>query len=205
MKNLLIISLLLVLRLNGFGQDTLVIKTTNENYKRGSNKYEEFTVSLSDSTKNGYYKMYSEYGEILKEGIYTNGKRNGIWKYYEQNVQAAPVGIFNWNTFKEEPTANKGKIFDLINQVIISIIADKTEDYKSIKDEKVYLLFILSPSGELKIDKYGSFQDGTSKENISKENQVLFDEILKSFPVLQFISTSDFNIPISLPIQLIKN
>jgi len=97
MKNLMInlfVSFLIIISTSLYGQKT--IKTYYDIYTQ-NHLEEEYTVNET-SAKNGSYKKFDQNGIILIEGSYLNGKKNGVFKYY----QCAPGILLKTITYKND-------------------------------------------------------------------------------------------------------
>jgi len=79
MKNLLIISILLLIGIYGFGQDIVKIY-----YPPDSTKiFEEYEVISNSKIKNGYYKFFLENGQLVEHREYQNGKLWNVINIYD--------------------------------------------------------------------------------------------------------------------------
>jgi antitoxin component YwqK of YwqJK toxin-antitoxin module len=73
--------------------DSLGVITNSQIFKGG--------VLISDGIydekgfQQGPWKEYYLTGELKSEGVYENGKRIGLWKYYHQNKKIEQIGKFN--------------------------------------------------------------------------------------------------------------
>jgi hypothetical protein len=81
MKILLII-IGISFQIGAFSQtDSLLIKTY---YSDHSTLFEEYSITLSDSLRNGGYKRFNSKGKPYVSGYYKENQRSGIWDFYNK-------------------------------------------------------------------------------------------------------------------------
>jgi hypothetical protein len=125
-KKILSLTFLLYSALSCFGQETI-----DKHDKIFDHLTERFTV-LKDSqqVKNGLYQVFTKKDKLVARGMYTMGKKTGVWHFYNKSGQL--MQIYNYDEKRLQFEA-KQYIGSNISYLIDKTITDKDTVTKPVK------------------------------------------------------------------------
>jgi antitoxin component YwqK of YwqJK toxin-antitoxin module len=166
-----------------FGVKILLAQKTVATYydQKKSIKKEEY-VTDAKGIKNGNYKLFNEVGELLQEGIYKNGKKNGIFIEYTKypNYIGKPQLKSKIN-YIDDLKEGQAIFYEYSND--LAVYESKKGIFKNNKEEGVWVkvtpfVMIFTPAEYDKIKIIPAFADamGVKSNSIYKGGEEIMPE-----------------------------
>jgi len=94
-RNNFLLLIAFICSINCFAQETV-----NKKNRLSDSVIERFTVLKSErETKSGPYKAFFRRKTVIANGNYTNGKKTGLWKFYDTDGKLAQAFNYDTNSF----------------------------------------------------------------------------------------------------------
>lgn len=156
MKQAVLYAVFLFMKISVFGQaDSALIQTRYTEYKYRGQIHEKYYVRLPDSVLHGPYEEYATYRKLKVSGSHKNGKRSGVWVYYDswgeviKKLDWDNRKVLFWDTLKEpEPyyfNGFDGFLYDLKQKLNEVFPYEKANKHCN---DTVHITFELDDNGQ---------------------------------------------------------